>query len=207
MKITRKAWIPVLWCYAIWTTWCFLMKSNPGFQNTENIWRSMVRIGAVLIPGLLFISKRESYREINSHRRGIIIGLIISLALVLSSSLVQIWHMGMPYRLPRGLAIWLNWIIIPPVAEEILFRGVVFQEFKKHNHWVWAALLSSLLFVGLHIPTLVLIDQKSSVEIIKYCLHLLMLSLLLTYAVHKSKSLWASILPHWTNNLISMGFG
>jgi membrane protease YdiL (CAAX protease family) len=183
------------------------MKSNPELQNTDNIWRSIIRIGAVLIPGLYFMSKHESYRQINNHRRGIIVGLIISLAIVLSSYLVQIRYLGMQYQLPTGFTTWLNWIIVSPVAEEILFRGVVFQELKKHNHWVMAAILSSLLFVGLHIPTQVLIDQQSTLEIMKYSLHLFMISLLFTYAVHKSRSLWASILPHWTNNLISTGLG
>ena len=205
MRINRKAFIPVLWCYAMWTIWCLIMVNQPELQDSDNIWRSIVRIAVVLIPGIYWLRKSNHAEEINKHQRGMVVGIIIALAIATSSLVLQIGLLGMQYTVPRQFTSWLNWIILSPIAEEILFRGIVFQELKKTNHWIIAALISSILFVGLHLPTLILIDQKSSFEIATYCFQLLTTSLLFTYAVHKAKSLWASIIPHWMNNFIAMG--
>ena len=89
-----------------------------------------------------------------------------------------------------GLAILA--IVVAPVAEELFFRGFVFGGLAgRWGPW-WAAGVSALLFMALHIEPLSFPP-------------LFVLGLLLAWLYHRTRALWAPILVHFANNAIVVG--
>lgn len=78
-----------------------------------------------------------------------------------------------------------------PLAEEILFRGVIFGGFRPFMPFWGAALLSSGMFALVHFDVL-------------YFIPLLIMGLALCYLREKTKSLYLPIIIHCLNNLVSV---
>lgn len=90
-----------------------------------------------------------------------------------------------------GLAmVFISLVVIPPIVEEVLFRGFVFKGFQKSFHPVLAAILTSVIFGLAHGQWNVGIDTFA-------------LSLALCYLAYKTNSLWPSVLLHSLKNLIA----
>jgi len=77
--------------------------------------------------------------------------------------------------------------ILGPIAEEIFFRGFVYSAIKKRMGLVWAVLLSSVLFAGLHAHLVGFFP-------------IVVLGILLAYLYEKSGSLIPSITVHVIHN-------
>lgn len=85
---------------------------------------------------------------------------------------------------------FISLVIIAPIAEEIIFRGVLFAGFAK-SWGVWpAAIASSLLFGLVHMQLNVIIVTA-------------LLGLLLCWLYYKTRSLWPAILMHSLKNLLA----
>ena len=72
---------------------------------------------------------------------------------------------------------------VVPVAEEVFFRGFLYQGLRARWGVPWALLASSLVFAGVHMIPSVLLP-------------ILLMSLLMTWVFERSGSLWTSILLH-----------
>ncbi len=83
-------------------------------------------------------------------------------------------------------------IIITPIAEELFFRGFLFQWMAGRRPWWIAALVSSAMFGASHIIP----PQAISAAL---------MSLALIYLFVASGSIWPPILCHVINNAISIG--
>ncbi|EXJ22682.1 Membrane-bound protease, CAAX family [Alkalibacterium sp. AK22] len=90
--------------------------------------------------------------------------------------------------------LWMLFIIIviaAPIAEEWLFRGVIFFR-GEHNEISWTTLIvTSILFGLVHVPTTV-------VAVYTY----VGMGLLFGYAAKRTRSVEAAIFFHFVNNLI-----
>jgi membrane protease YdiL (CAAX protease family) len=81
--------------------------------------------------------------------------------------------------------------LITPIAEEIMFRGLVFTALVQRMP-VWVAVtLSSMLFSGLHF------DQYSFMPIFT-------VGVGLAYLYYRTRNLWPSIIAHGTLNLVAL---
>lgn len=90
-----------------------------------------------------------------------------------------------------GLVIvFISLVVIPPIVEEVLFRGFVFRGFLKSFHPVVAAVFTSAIFGFAHGQWNVGVDTFA-------------LSLALCYLAYKTNSLWPSVLLHSLKNLIA----
>ena len=89
-----------------------------------------------------------------------------------------------------GLAILA--VAVAPFAEELFFRGFVFAGLSGRWGPVWAAGISSLLFMGAHLEPLRFPP-------------LFVLGLLLAWLYHRTRALWAPMLVHFLNNAIAVG--
>jgi membrane protease YdiL (CAAX protease family) len=98
-------------------------------------------------------------------------------------------------KTPFGiLAVFLLVSVIAPVAEEVLFRGVVFSGLRDSWGEGWAIVVSSALFGVMHLQPLVMIPTA-------------ILGLLLAKVFSMTRSLWASIALHSAYNTTIMLFG
>lgn len=80
--------------------------------------------------------------------------------------------------------------IIAPFAEELLFRGVIYQALKKYFHIGIAIGIQAVLFGLVHI---------NSVQVV----YATLMGILCGYMVYKTKSLWSGVVIHIANNTIS----
>lgn len=97
-------------------------------------------------------------------------------------------------RIPLALLV----VSVGPLVEELLFRGLLLSALLQRWGAGWAALLSSLAFVAVHIP---------GMEMQWYALpDLLLLALVLAWLRLQSRSIWPSVLTHALNNSMAVAF-
>jgi len=93
---------------------------------------------------------------------------------------------------------FISLVILPPIAEEVLFRGYLFEGLKKTMPIVVAALLTSVLFASAHLP-----EGGSAGPLWIGAVDTFILSLVLTFLKQKTKSLWSGIILHALKNGIA----
>lgn len=81
-------------------------------------------------------------------------------------------------------------VIIPPIAEELLFRGYFFGQVRKNNSFVASAIITSVLFGLVHWQWNVGID-------------VFVLSLVLCYLRETTGAIWAGIVVHMIKNAVA----
>lgn len=97
---------------------------------------------------------------------------------------------------PFGHATWAVYlsfvtsVLIAPIVEETLFRGLLFGSLTKRFSAVWAAIVSSAIFAVLH--------GQLNVMIYTFCL-----GLILCWLYKRSGSILPGILLHLLNNVIA----
>ncbi len=82
-------------------------------------------------------------------------------------------------------------VVIAPVAEEVLFRSVIYQPLRRRFGRTTAALLVSLLFATVHFYAFGVV-------------HLVIISLVLVGLFERTRSLWVSIAAHAAYNAFTM---
>lgn len=96
------------------------------------------------------------------------------------------------------LLIFLSLVIIPPITEEILFRGYLFGRLLQNIRFRYAAIITSIVFASLHL------QFGSGAPLLWIAaIDTFILSLFLCYIRFKSSSLWPAILLHMIKNAIA----
>lgn len=93
---------------------------------------------------------------------------------------------------------FISLVILPPITEELLFRGFLFEGLKKSMHWIYAGILTSVIFASAHLP-----EGGSSGLFWIGAIDVFSLSLVLVYLKQKTKSLWPGIFLHALKNLVA----
>jgi membrane protease YdiL (CAAX protease family) len=132
--------------------------------------------------------------------------LIITVAVV--SSLIpsidvnQEQQLGFDSASGLGLLfVFLTLVILPPITEEILFRGFLFRRLNGHIGIYGAAFITSAIFALAHTEFL----GNNPLNWIA-ALDTFVLSFFLIYLLQKTKSLWPSIFLHGIKNMIAFTF-
>lgn len=93
---------------------------------------------------------------------------------------------------------FLSLVILPPIAEEIVFRGLIYTSLKK---WIplWGAVIGTcLLFAAGHLP-----EGGSAGPLYIAAIDTFSLSLVLIYLREKTDGLWSSMTLHALKNCIA----
>ena len=94
--------------------------------------------------------------------------------------------------------VFLSLVILPPIAEEILFRGYIYLGLRRRLGPYTAGAITSLLFSIAHL------EFGSGVGLnYAAALDTFILSCVLVYITEKTKSLWPGMVLHATKNLIA----
>lgn len=93
---------------------------------------------------------------------------------------------------------FISLVILPPIAEEIVFRGFIYTTLRKSLTIPVAALITSLLFGAGHLA-----EGGSSGPLYIGALQTFSLSLVLVALREMTGNLWAGIFLHAGNNLIA----
>lgn len=90
---------------------------------------------------------------------------------------------------------FLGLVILPPLAEEIVFRGFLYGTLRSKVSMLWATVITSLVFAALH-----LLGSASGGLLWVAFADTFILSLVLCYVRDKTSSLWASVIIHALKN-------
>ncbi len=201
LTLIYLAWI------GMWTLYQSL-ESNTTFLLTESsrffYWLGM-KIVLWLLPAL-YIAKIAKIKLVSlkqfekALRWGIGSGVILGFVAVAPKLLSQ-----QPILSPALSWLFFNAVLASPILEEILFRGAILPVFKQKYSFIMAHLITSILFLGLHIPGWyfqgVLIGNLKNP--MGGALSIFLLSLAFGYVAHKSKTSFGSIIAHVLNNFFN----
>lgn len=96
---------------------------------------------------------------------------------------------------PLALAMtFVSLVILPPLVEEIIARGLIFTSLRKWLKFFGAAAITSLVFAAAHLP------QGEGGLLWVAAIDTFMLSLVLCYLREKTGSLWPGIGLHFIKN-------
>ncbi|MFD1471512.1 CPBP family intramembrane glutamic endopeptidase [Companilactobacillus mishanensis] len=94
------------------------------------------------------------------------------------------------------LILMLSIIVISPIFEELLFRGI-FMNWFFPNHQVISAILSGIVFGFAHAPISANTDWA-------YAISKILLGIIIAFVYYKTKNIKANITVHFLNNVLSM---
>jgi membrane protease YdiL (CAAX protease family) len=130
-------------------------------------------------------------------KRGIIIGIILSIL----NFLGNMFRFGIPHLTIESFT-WnsvLGTSLLIGFIEEIPYRGFILQKFDE-QYGFWAAnLLSSLLFLSIHLPGWISLNLLNIENIVFIFLFGVVMTIVFKYA----KSLWGPIITHSLNDFIT----
>ena len=95
----------------------------------------------------------------------------------------------------------LGTVLLAPVAEECVYRGLVFRNLYRKNKWA-AYIISIVLFAMIHI--LGYLGQYSPLELLMACLQYLPAGLCLAWSYAKADTIFAPMIVHAAINFITI---
>ena len=151
--------------------------------------------------------KREAFKE-NLLKGKVLISLVIAavgcycfdilvatVVSIISPEALETFNSLMDSALGGDeLMAFLAVVILAPIAEELLFRGIIFRMLEKHWSEI-AAIIVSALFFGIYHMNLM------------QAIYVLPIGLLLGYTAYKCKSVLPCILIHMINNFMPYVLG
>lgn len=99
---------------------------------------------------------------------------------------------------PELMLVFMSLVILPPLVEEILFRGFLFTGLKNKLKLPLAMLVTSLVFAAAHLQW-----GNDAPLLWSAAIDTFVLSMVLVYVRWRSKSLWPSIGIHFIKNGIA----
>ncbi|MGH8040708.1 MAG: lysostaphin resistance A-like protein [Rudaea sp.] len=133
------------------------------------------------------------------------LGMVTAIAAILLSELLSIFNLAFKnaqleqlLEAPRS-ALWIGLfvLVVGPIFEEILFRGILLRAFISNGLPVFGAVVVSISFAGIHI-----IGNEQNSATMCFAASIFVLSLVLCWAYYRTRSIWSSILTHMTHNAI-----
>ena len=193
--------------YGFWIGWVYLVYPHMQTLGTTTLIYALANIAVRLllwvIPVFLYLHyinhvNPVTYLKLNRHwKRGLLIGLVLSLL----NFLGMLIRFGLPH-LSMQYVTWnsvLSTSILIGFVEEIPFRGFILQKLQeKFSFWI-SNLLSSLLFLGIHLPGWILLHTLTWSNVIS----IFVVGCIFAAIFYYSKSLLSSIITHSLNDFLS----
>ncbi len=196
----------VIAAFGGWSAWCLGMALLPSVF-AEPYLRAVARILVLAVPAYLWIERtaevgnRSRYLGAAGSRRGLLWGLGAAFVFLVPSVAYELLRGG-SFAVPSHGAVWLNFIIGSPIAEELFFRSVLYGYYRDRRGPWFAAALSASLFALFHLPAW-WVGGDPLLPVAKL---LTMLAYGLAFAglYQFSRSIYAPIVAHILNNLVSL---
>lgn len=191
-----------------WTLWCLLMVAWPQFFALSPV-RAIARVSIIFIPAVVFYLQGNRDKSLFDYFmlrenwvRGVILGAGMAILYFSVDWFIHFDARQSAFHFPVGFSIWLNFILGSPLAEEAFFRGVLLQELQTLLGTTWATGVSAFAFALLHLPQWLILDNLHGVELLSSFATIFIYGIIFALFVNLTRSLWASLLPHWINNFI-----
>lgn len=164
----------------VWSTYKFLFKIDFGNKNS-------LSIKTLLLIVLLFIS----FRIVNDP--------VITFNYVFSTKEIPDVK-PVNHELKYVLNFFLYGVILTPIAEEIVFRGIILTSILKKNTVIFSIALSSLFFSIIHLNFLNPIDSLVKIP------HTFTLGLIAGYVYYRTMNLIYPIILHILYNSVALAY-
>ncbi|HEY2963642.1 MAG TPA: type II CAAX endopeptidase family protein [Pyrinomonadaceae bacterium] len=194
--------------HATWTIWVLWGYPRLRTLNEQTLLYASINLTVRaliwVLPVFLYLHyvdgvKPSRYLKLRQHwLRGLLVALAFS-SLNLLVSLVQ--HGFQHFR--TGAITWnsiLSTSLLIGFVEEVPYRGFIFQKLNEWWSFPVASLISSLLFLAIHLPgwfSLHLFTIHNAIFVFAFGV---LMTLLLRYA----RSLWAPVVSHSLNDFFSV---
>ncbi len=157
-------------------------------------WRK--KLSSIGIPG------KPTWLDAGRGAAVYIVYMVIYLLVVTAVSKLQLIDFDQKQQIgfdnPQGLELLATYVaiaVLPPIAEEIVFRGLLFFGLKQKLRPLYAGLITSLLFGAAHLE----IGSGSSLNFAA-AFDTFILSCILCYAANRFKSVWPGVVTHALKN-------
>lgn len=186
MPIAAFLYVLLVELMTIWILAWFIRRRQRAFKKTVGL------------------ARRPSWDDAGYMVGGILVyfGLFITAILVLNQIVPINTEQEQAIGFERGVTgtdLWLAFaslVILPPIAEEIIFRGFLFGTLRAHHvSLLWSTIITSLLFATLH-----LFGSVDGGLLWIAFVDTFVLSLVLCYAREKTGAIWACIGIHALKN-------
>ncbi|MDD4715144.1 MAG: CPBP family intramembrane metalloprotease [Oscillospiraceae bacterium] len=172
------------------------------------IYYGLMAVGVLfLFRSFLGASLRRLFQKPAASAAVVLAGFFVyfGLQVLLSPLAVQLKNLNnerlVSQALQNPLMICFMTVVLAPLVEETLFRGVVFGSIRKRSR-ILAYLISALLFSLLHVWQQVFTTGDFSYLLL--LLQYLAPSVVLAWCYEKNGSIWASMLLHGAINGVSL---
>jgi CAAX protease family protein len=189
----------IVWVYAFYPRIQAIGERTLDYALLNLIVRSLVWV----LPVFLYIRYIDGmdpvkYLKLKQHwKRGVIVGLLLT-GLNFLGSLVRL---GMPHPSLNSMT-WnsiFSTSILIGFFEEVPYRGFILQKCQERvNFWV-ANLISSLLFLGIHLPGWISLHMLRVGNVVV----VFTLGFIMAIVFRYTKSLWSAIITHSLNDFLS----
>lgn len=182
--------------YELTGWWCKISANISLFMTDLSLY-----LFIFIIPIILYLKLRDKvnpfeYLKLKDNLfKGILTGFFISTIFIISLIIKNIIVQDRPINLNIGI-LWISGLLVG-ILEEIPFRGFILQKLLKHFHFWLANLLTTILFVTIHIP----IWLSSQTDLMGSIISISLVSLVLGYLFKEYDSLWVPITVHSIFNL------
>ena len=172
-------------------------------------------VGLLLALGYLALRHRLSWRVLGPVRPGVVpvlLGLAVGVvgtivAYTINAAVTFVFELEAPVEqqllddvLAGGatsVVVVLAAVVMAPIAEEMLFRGLLFQSLRRRLGLWFAAVTSAAVFCLVHVE--IIVSQPLALT------GLFVLAIVLAWSFHRTGSLVVPIIAHATFNGISLG--
>ena len=221
-KQLRNLIVYLLVFFSIWTLRATLLYPiDENLKAISETWRQVyadtIRLLIFVLPVFLYLRffvkiQPFHYLYLNTpiNRKGLLRASLVVIFVFIAGVLLDYLLAGEGRSLSILVPSW-GWGDIPrvllgltmaPISEEIFFRGFLLRNFQDFMDFWRADLLTAMAFVAIHWPYW-LYSQGYHLGLITLSARIFIIGILLGYLVHKSNSLWPSILAHILNNFLS----
>ena len=216
-RFDRRFVLFVLCFYAAWGVRVVLLMPVDGRIEAEwlqQCWSQGLRLAIWVVPPIVYLRYVDGVRALSFLKldclprdRRLVVGAgIIAAFMVITATcacLVQGGDLGRFATLSGArwvsLVAWASYIAF---AEELLFRGFVFQKFRATHSFALASVSSAGLFLLIHWPGWLYMQGFHS-GLLPLSASILLVGWVLALELEVTQSLWPPILLHVLNNILS----
>jgi CAAX protease family protein len=190
-----------------WVAWPFVVYPRLTAFGEATLTYALLNISLRLLvwvaPVALYLSHVDhvdpvEYLRLSTHRRrGVAVALAVT-ALNVAGSVVRFGVPHLTLHSPTWNTV-LGTSFMIGFIEEIPYRGFMLRKFTERIGSWPANLMTSLLFVSIHVPGWVALHMLSVDRAVSIFVFAVTMSIIVTY----SRSLWASIIAHSANDCLS----
>jgi uncharacterized protein len=202
--------------YATWILRVFLLPIDYSLSQewARQCWSQSLRVLIWIVPVFIYLARVEkqnplAYLKLNVLPRGrqLLYGTLLTVVFLTLTVLSSVFFQGGNlFNFTRvtasGLSLSFFSMSFVAVAEEVFFRGFVFQHIRQRGSFAAANAVTVVLFWMIHWPGWLYMKGLDP-GLLSLSVGVLFIAWVLGWLMELTKSLWPPILLHLLNNVIS----